>query len=135
MKTEILTIDKPNKNNRIYTREVVEKMLKTFKPQADSKRLMVSFNESLTLNLDITKAAGIVNDIKIEGDKLVADIELLHTPAGLKMQESILVMEQAGLAYKVTTVGSGKLVKNENGNEVVTDYEPEYLNFYIDSII
>lgn len=134
MRATILTIDKPNKNNTIYPREVVEKAIKEFQLQIQNKRCLISNGNPDFPHLKIGDVAAIVSDMNIEDNNVIIDFELLDTPAGIEIKNKMPMLEEAGLGYKVTMVGLGKTEKNENGNDVVTNYEPSYLNFYIKSL-
>jgi hypothetical protein len=126
MKYEITKLGVPNKNGRIYPKEVMEKAINDNEQLIKNKGFMVSVYDehsdpSNTINL--TKVAAFVNDCKIENDMVVADIELLNTPMGNYIKENI------DKPWSVRPVGFGKLTQNEQGQHVVSDYELLYFTF------
>ena len=71
----ILIADKVNLNNRIYPRAVVEKAVSEFNDKyVKSKRAVVYSS----LESDLTKAIGLINEIKLDENEVKIDIKWLH---------------------------------------------------------
>lgn len=81
---DLLPIDRPNRNNRIYSRSCVEKIVEDFN---DKKNVVFGEIESPGSNLDglginLDRISHEVEDVFIEGDFLKARIKVLGTPMG-----------------------------------------------------
>jgi hypothetical protein len=123
MKKEILTLNVPNKNGRIYSKAVIEESLSKISPLMEKKRfLVIHQNDTIPVDsgVDLTKTVGIVNEIEIVDNKVIADIELLNVPAASQMKD---IFEN--LHARIS--GVGKLHKNSDGNFVVSEYEQHIL--------
>jgi len=121
MKVPLLTLDKPNKNGRIYPREVWEKAVAKYKEEfIDMNRSIVTnkIPESAAVNLEDT--VGIVTEIKTEGDTAFANVEFFPKMTGAQMAETGLKSGYLSLR----THGIGSIKKQEDGTYVIgEDYE------------
>lgn len=128
MKKEIMTIGVANKNNRIYSREVMERAVKEAQDKVRKNRMLVHYDNQISAVSDFTTAGGVVKELKIEGDKVIADVEILKTPTGNKLKEDF---EKGHV--QVRAAGIGGLNKQENGTYLVTeDYVLDRLLFTYD---
>jgi hypothetical protein len=87
-----LITDTPNKNGRIYPREVVEKALLEYQKQIDEKRsigCIWSDDHYQTETIDLSKASHIVNSAKLDGNNLIIEAQTLKTPMGEVLAEII----------------------------------------------
>jgi hypothetical protein len=132
MKVTVLHIDHPNRNNRIYSRAVVESAIGQYKKQIEEKQsigVLTDYNkDDASCSVDLSKASHIVNSLEIIGDELVADIRELDTPSGkilkLMMLEEKIVFRPRGLG-KITSSApaSSTFVESQKAIHVVSDYE------------
>lgn len=83
---EILTINELNKNNRIYPRELVEKMVET---QKEVYFGMIGMPEGIDASVDFTNVSHACDNLRIEGDKLLADVKIMDTPKGKLLTECL----------------------------------------------
>ena len=113
-----LRADVPNGNNRIYTREVLEKIVKDFKKNDIEHCGQLGMPCDGRIHADILSHK--VNNIKLQDDELIADIEVINTPSGRKLAEMIKNHE---VALRTQGMVSNSTYK-ENGVCVIgNDYE------------
>ena len=123
MRKELLTLDVPNKNGRIYPKPVMEKAIVAALPLIDKKRFFIIRPSSLeppSIDIGLEDVVGIVTNMEIVDDKVMVDVELLNTPTALPFK-SILD------SVNVSICGIGSLNKNNDGYFVVgEDYKVTY---------
>jgi len=118
MKVPVLTIDKPNKNGRIYPRHVVEKELaKYHKNFIAERRAIVSRKIPETAMFNLMDAMGIVTDMTIEGDTVFAEVSFFASDFTRTVAEKLI---REG-TYHLRTSGMGTLTKQEDGTYLVND--------------
>ena len=121
MKIPLLTLDKPNKNNRIYPTAVMEKAIAKYKEEfIDMNRSVVTnkIPDSDTVNLADT--VGLVTEIKTEGDTVFANVVFFPKMNGALIAEAGL---QSG-KLSLRSHGLGTLTKQADGTYLVgEDYE------------
>jgi hypothetical protein len=109
MKIKLLSVGTPTANGRIYPKEVLEAAIK----KADKDKMIAVFNQDMpTADVNIEKAAAIINELELTDDSLYGTVSLLQTPMGLLMQ-------QLGDSYECRPFGIGKV----SDDKVVSDYE------------
>lgn len=113
--SQLETLDKPNLNGRIYTKECIEKCIADTKPIIDGRRFIVRTPYS-------TAPVGIGTKLEIVGDKLIAEIELLDTDVGKLTRAAI----DSGRNCQFSMVGRGTVVdgvvKNYSMDHISCDY-------------
>jgi hypothetical protein len=120
-------VDTPNKNNRVYPREVMEKAIVEVQGRIKNKTLFVTegCNLSDSGNADLSNTVGTVKDMKIVDDNVAATVEIIETEAGKYLKNRL----NGGVPYHVRTSGIGKLTMDDKGHDVVSDYEMTHLTF------
>ena len=118
MKIQILTLDKPNANNRIYPFEVFSKALqKARKDLLNENRFLILKKQPESSTVSLLDAVGVITDIQIEGDDVFAEVSFFPNVRGLR--ETI---EQKKMFLR--TAGIGTLINQADGNyRVSDDYE------------
>jgi hypothetical protein len=112
---KIQELDKPNKNNRIYPKEEIEKSIVKFNETADAMNGvpgMIDYPDGL--QIDMTKVSHVVKNLRIEDNYLVGDFTVLKTPEGKKLSE-LLNASPATVAFRTLgtgTVGEDGVVKD-----------------------
>lgn len=106
---ECLTLDVPNKNNRIYPKAVMEREIARYKKQyVDERRAMVTLYNDTSF-IDLNNVVGIVTELSIIDNKLTSKVEVLDTPAF----HSLCVNGKFDKdRFKVTTAGTATLENN-----------------------
>lgn len=93
--TTLLIADVPSANGRVYTREALEKAVEDFNNRKDVPMLGINgFPDtpgSITLSDESggIKVSNQVVDMKMVGDKLMCEINLLETPMGVAAKDLI----------------------------------------------
>jgi hypothetical protein len=110
-------LDKPNRNNRIYTRECLEKVINESKSKIDEGLLFVTDRIQYSPEVNVSDIIGNVKSLEIEGDKVVADIHGYKIPILGKIHIETFIND--GIYLEITPNGIGSL--NEK-NEII-DYK------------
>jgi hypothetical protein len=113
MKLPVLTLDTPNKNNRIYPLSVFDDI-----KEVPKTGVLVYKTEN---NLEsLSDVIGVVDDLTLDVEtKIVSgNIILLNTPEG-NISEAML---KAGQLF-LRTSGEGMTTKQPDGSYLVTDYK------------
>jgi hypothetical protein len=109
------TVDTPNRNYRVYPRKLIEKAIAEYRKQIDEKRALGELvNDCYSSTVCLSNVSHLVTDLRVEGNNVVADIQVLKTPKGLVLQD-LLDAEQA----EFVTRGLGDL----NDGKVVGNYQ------------
>ena len=125
MKYKLETLDAPNKNNRIYPKDLMVEVIENTKTLIKENRLLFSRIDDFTIyNGDVRfeNVAGKINELYIVDNELFCDLEFLKTPSGIsaeKIKKDLVV----GLT------GYGKTTENANGIFTVNEYELKYIGF------
>jgi GTPase involved in cell partitioning and DNA repair len=116
MKSEILTLDTPNKNGRIYPREVMKRELKKYRKVfiQENRALVVNKQpESSTVNLPDVIA--VVKKATIKKNKVIVEVEFFSDFYRQLVKDGKLSLRTSGL---------GTLIKQKDGTyKIGDDYE------------
>lgn len=119
-----MLLDKPNKNHRVYPKEVMRKAIREYNKVIEKKRSFGEcYSNELNCEIDIKKVSHLVTDIKIVDDEVVCGINLLTTPHGKMVKELFESNVKLGLMPR----GFGNI---KNG--VVSDYTLVSVDFVSD---
>lgn len=105
-------LDTPNRNNRIYTKECMEKAIADTKKLIEEKRFLGELQPQ-DRNINLSNVSHMVTDLRIEENKVMAEIQVLKTPRGIILQEMLDAKE-----IEFVQRGLGKIGKDN----IVTDY-------------
>ena len=127
MKIPILTLDAPNQNKRIYSRNVVENEINRLNNTLiKEKQFLVYSYQSELISENLYDAVGIVTNLEIQDNMVIADVEFLNINNG-KLMESLVVGGDACICVS----GVGTINKLPNNTYVVgEDYK--LINLYVD---
>ena len=127
MKIPIVTLDKPNKNNRIYPRAVMEKALEKYKKEfIDEKRAFVQKKIPETTMVNLLDCIGIVKEVIIEGNEVLMDVEFFpNVPEGLMTEVAI-----TGGHLHLRTHGMGSMHLQHDGTYIVGD-DYEFISCFV----
>lgn len=106
----VLTVDKPNKNGRIYPKSLVENWVNNFKESFGT----IGYPQDSKITL--SEASHKINRIEIKNDELFVEAETLVTPNGIKLDN---LLEKDLDSITLRSFGFGNL---EN-NIIQDDYE------------
>jgi hypothetical protein len=110
----IETVGVPNGNNRIYTKECIEKAISDARELIESKRFLGELQYVTHSSVvDLRNVSHLVEDLRLEGNELKADIQPLNLAKGIALQSMI---EENRVKFVMR--GLGTIDKNN----VVQDY-------------
>jgi len=124
MKIKIQQADVPNKNNRIYPKHLLEKIseewTKTFIVERRAfvcKKSIIDSDNNCCGCVNLKDVVGIVKNIGVEDDWLIADVECLpDIPSAKKL---FLLLENGYASVRMSGISSLNI--SQNGNYVVAD--------------
>lgn len=118
MKVPILSLDKPNANNRIYPRAVMEAAFAKYKKEfIDERRAMVVKRQPEQAVTNLLDVVGIIKEVTFEGDTVMAEIEFFpNVPEGLSCESGVKCGK-----LSLRTGGLGSMKTNEQGHSVIQD--------------
>lgn len=121
MKLQIFTLDKPNKNKRIYPRSVIEREVKKYrKTFIKENRAIVVRKQPRSSTLNLMDAIGVIKKITIQKDKVFVEMDMLHQMHGAAEIEKGLREGKLGLS----TIGVGTFTITKRGiTKIHDDYE------------
>jgi len=125
-------LDKPNRNGRIYTKELFENNVlndKIVNEKLLTHSLFGEFEPSYSgCCIDASRISHSVSKLYIEDDKVKADIDILDTSQGQLLLKAI----NNGCSIHPVLVGRGDVITDSDGNEIVADnYELDIIAMVI----
>lgn len=115
----IFTGTKPNRNNRIYSKPVLESALNKFQSVIDSKRAMGELNHPSGPTINLDRVSHLIEKMGWNGDDVIGRAKIMDTPMGLIAQRLL----EGGVQLGVSTRGLGSVKTLSNGlNEVQGDF-------------
>lgn len=110
---------KPTISGRIYPIEVIKKMVKEMRESIKNRRMICQMETpTRTGCVSIAEASHLITSLKIDnGNRLIAEIEILNTEKGKKLQE--MLKNKQSISFHLNGVGS--TTKNDDGIDVVGD--------------
>lgn len=121
MKIPILSLDRPNKNNRIYPRDVMEKAIAKYKKDfIDEDRALIQKKLPGNSMVNLLDCVGVVKEISIEGDTVFVEAQFLpNVKDGTVIEEAL----KSGKLH-LRTHGLGSIHLQPDGTfKIGEDYE------------
>lgn len=119
--------DKPNANGRIYPRQILEREVNRYKDVIKENRALGELDhpsekdwerdDPLAVRLD--RASHIIRDIRMEGNEVRGEVQILSTPAG-KILEALI---NDGVTLGISSRGFGSVEHNGQNYIVQPDIE------------
>lgn len=109
MNIDILTLDTPNKNNRIYSTECVKEAIEKYGKGPMFGQLGLPSGTKVDLN----SVSHMVTDMRVEDGKFVGTLKILDTPQGIILRQLL----EGGITPSfrprgLADIGSDGVVKN-----------------------
>jgi len=119
----ILTADQPTVNGRVYTKAVLEGIVKQLEGKEilgtvvydGMKDYQYEYGEVDRVKIDLNRVSHKCENVRIEGDCLIADAIILDTPIGKIAKELIMAGDQVPVRFIPAGVGQCK-------EGIVSDY-------------
>jgi len=106
----------PNKNGRIYPKEVLQKAIDDFKEGEMFGRIGMQGD---TLPVAFSEVSHIIDSLKLTGDdNFEAEITVLDTPNGKLLSE---MMKSGDIVFRMCGMGDGQ--KNDDDIMVIEDFD------------
>jgi len=123
LEKQIILNSYPTKNGRVYTPQALEAIKKQINSSEKSRNLgALEYPEDLSVSM--SDVAFTYSNAIIENGSLCVDIEILSTPMGEKLKESLEVDKRVGISRRVfRTAGQATLDKVDNFSIVGDDYQ------------
>lgn len=108
-----------NHNGRIYPRDVLEREIKKYAQLVRERRALGELDHPDSPVVELKNAALLVTDIRMDGDEVRGDIEILNTPTGEILKNLALQRVKLGVSSR----GVGSLRQEAEGDMVQDDFE------------
>ncbi len=109
--------EKPNGNNRVYSRDTLAREVNNYKKLVKEKRALGELDHPDTSVIQLEKCSHLVTDIWMEGNKVMGKIKVLtETPMG----KILAGLVKEGVSLGISSRGQGS-VRENNGVTIVED--------------
>ena len=108
--------EKPNGNNRVYSRDTLAREVNNYKKLVKEKRALGELDHPDTSVIQLEKCSHLVTDIWMEGKDVKGKIRVLDTPSGKVLQELVKANVNVGISSR----GMGS-VSESRGQTIVED--------------
>ena len=110
-----------NQNGRIYPREILEREIKKYaEGPIKERRALGELNHPESSVINLQNVSHNVTKVKMVGDDVYGEVEILSTPAGNILKE----LFRNGITVGISSRGMGSVQENGNGTvEVQDDFE------------
>ena len=137
MKFLLLRTDQINLNGRVYPKDLVTEVIngEEFQKRLKNKELLGYIGQSSdSLERNVADASHVVTDVYLEGNDLIGEIDILETPAGMSLIQSL---KDGSADFGLALRGVGDMNRNEKGEQVVNSlsilsfdyvYKPSHRN-------
>lgn len=114
---EFATFDVRNQNNRVYPRDLYEKALTDLMPKVKTRQCLGECDHPLDYDeVRLSNVSHLITDLRVEGNKVYGEVELLNTPAGKVVQALV----EAGVPIGISSRAVGDVI-TEGDQELVQD--------------
>ena len=120
VKGPMLVYDKPNRNNRFYSKRIMEPEVKRYiKEYVETKRALGELGHPDTPSINLERVSHMIVSLEDTGECFVGKARILDTPYGQIVRNMI----ESGVRLGVSSRGMGTLTANRQGiNEVQGDF-------------
>ena len=115
MKGVIQAYDQPNANNRVYTREVLQREDSRYQELIKDRRALGELDHPDSPVVQLENVSHLVTETKWEGKNLVGEIEVLDTPKGQILGKLV----ERNVKLGISSRGLGSVRRNNEGYDVV----------------
>lgn len=119
-KSIVAQADVPNRNKRVYSKELLEKAVQDYQEKIQSKTAFGYLDN----NSGLSNVSHLVTSLELKEDMLVAEIETLNTPDGKILKK--LIEDNSRISF--STFGRGDGVVDDNCILAIKNYKLNYIN-------
>lgn len=102
---EVIKADVPNKNGRIYPLALLNKIVEDTKQKVAEGGLLGQLGMSDDLVVQFSQVSHKITDLRVEGNSMMVDIEVLNTPKG---KELMKLLDSNSVSFRTCGVGGIK---------------------------
>ncbi len=102
----LLYADRVNKNKRVYSMRVVEKMCFESQDAVRERRFACTLGNPPDSIIPLKDMCGLVTRLEVAGNALCADIELIDTPCGKIVKN--MITSGGRVAFRTFGIGTGQ---------------------------
>jgi len=107
----------PNQNNRIYEKKLLVREMSRLDEAIKERRLMGELDHPTQDAVRLHNVSHLVTELKMRGDEMMGEAEILNTPCGQVAQALI----KGGVMLGISSRGTGTLKERQDGLAVVND--------------
>ena len=107
----------PNHNNRIYEKKLLVREINRLDEAIQERRLMGELDHPTHDAIKLKNVSHLVTSLKMEGEAMMGEAELLNTPPGQVAQALI----KGGVKLGISSRGMGTLSERKDGMSMVND--------------
>mgnify|MGYP003117771468 CR=1 FL=1 len=109
--------EEANNNGRVYPTKVLEGQISKLQPLIEERRLCGELDHPQNDTVKLSNASHLVTNLRMKGNEVIGEAEILKTPAGLTAQALI----NGGVKIGISSRGMGTLSENADGAKVVNE--------------
>jgi hypothetical protein len=109
--------EKQNRNNRIYSKPVLEKAVAAYQPMIEARRALGELNHPPHPNVNPERASHLIEKLVWEGNNVMGRAKILTTLPMGKIAKGLI---DEGVSFGVSTRGMGS-ISEKNGVKLVQD--------------
>jgi hypothetical protein len=117
MKGIIQAAGKPNANNRIYPRQVLEREDQKYQELVKDRRALGELDHPDSPIVQLENVSHLVTETRWDGENLVGEIEVLDTPKGQILGKLV----ERNVKLGISSRGLGSVSRNHEGYDIVED--------------
>jgi len=108
-----------NGNKRVYTRPVLEREVKKYQKLVKQNRALGELDHPQEVEVSLERVSHKVNEIWMDGNKVMGKIQVLDTPAG----QTLRALVAGGCAIGISSRGTGSVMEQGGKSIVQEDFE------------
>ena len=106
-----------NNNKRVYSREILEREAERLAEAYKGRRLMGELDHPTHDHVSLQNVSHLVTNLKMQGNEMIGEAELLNTPAGQTAQALL----KGGVMLGISSRGMGTLTEDVEGYKHVNE--------------
>jgi hypothetical protein len=113
-----LVYDKPNRNNRMYTKSILDREVQRYTEQyINTNRALGELGHPDTPSINLERVSHVITELRDNGECYIGKAKILDTPYGNIVKNFI----ESGVSLGVSSRGMGTLSSGRNGVNLVQD--------------
>jgi hypothetical protein len=109
--------DEENNNKRIYPKSLLMREVTKLEEAMKNRRLMGELDHPKQDSVSLSNVSHLVTSLKMEGNELVGEAEILNTPMG-KVAQALI---EGGVQIGISSRGMGTLSEGQDGKRYVNE--------------